>query len=155
CLENTHNRGGGRVHPIESIAAISEWARSEGLAMHLDGARLMNAVVATGIPAKEWAKHFDTVQMCFSKGLGAPVGSAIAGSAAMSRAGRRLRKVLGGSMRQAGIIAAGALYALNNNVERLAEDHENAQILARAIERTEGLRLESPPVETNLVWFQI
>jgi threonine aldolase len=154
ALENTHNRGGGRVHPFEEMAAISGWARAAGLAIHMDGARLWNAVVASGRPAAEWASLFDTVSVCFSKGLGAPVGSALAGTSETIRRAHRLRKLLGGGMRQAGVIAAGALYALENHVERLAEDHENAQILARAIEAAEGLRLESGPVETNLVWFE-
>jgi threonine aldolase len=155
CLENTHNRGGGRVQPIEQVGEISAWARARGLAMHLDGARLMNAVVATGIPAHEWARHFDTVSICFSKGLGAPVGSALAGPGDLIRKAHRLRKVFGGGMRQAGILAAAALHALEHHVERLAEDHANAQILARAVEETEGLRLESGPVETNLVWIAV
>src|SRR4051794_4255719 len=155
CLENTHNRGGGRVYSIAQVAAISAWARAHALAMHLDGARLMNAVVASGVPAAEWGRHFDTVSICFSKGLGAPVGSAIAGSAEAIRAAHRLRKVLGGGMRQAGVIAAGALYALEQHIDRLAEDHEHAQIQARAVEETEGLSLESGPVETNLVWFTL
>ena len=155
CLENTHNRGGGRVHPITAIAEIAGWARAHGLAMHLDGARLMNAVVASGIAAAEWARYFDTVSICFSKGLGAPVGSALAGSADAIHEAHRLRKVLGGGMRQAGIIAAGALHALEHHVDRLAEDHANAQILARAVEETAGLALESGPVETNLVWIAV
>jgi threonine aldolase len=155
CLENTHNRGGGRVQPISEVEAISAWARTNGLSLHLDGARLMNAVVASGIPAAEWGRHFDTISICFSKGLGAPVGSALAGPAGLIRAGHRLRKVLGGGMRQAGVIAAAALYALDHHVERLADDHENAQILARAVEQTEGLSLESGPVESNLVWIAV
>lgn len=155
CLENTHNRGGGRVAPLADVAAIASWARERGLAMHLDGARLWNAVVASGISATEWARHFDTVSVCFSKGLGAPIGSAIAGSAATIRQAHRLRKVLGGGMRQVGIIAAGALYALENHVDRLAEDHAHAQLLADAIAQTEGLSLESGPVETNLVWVRV
>ena len=154
-LENTHNRGGGRIHPIESVARVSAWARKNGLAVHLDGARLMNAVVASGIPAAEWGMHFDTVSICFSKGLGTPVGSAIAGTAEAIRKAHRLRKVLGGGMRQAGILAAAALYALENNIARLAEDHAHAQILARAVEATPGLGLESGPVETNLVWVKV
>jgi threonine aldolase len=129
-LENTHNRGGGRIQPIESVAAIARWAHEHRLAMHLDGARLMNAVVATGTPAHEWARHFDTVSICYSKGLGAPVGSALAGSGEAIREARKLRKLMGGAMRQAGVIAAAALHALENHVERLAEDHANAQILA-------------------------
>jgi threonine aldolase len=155
CLENTHNRAGGRVHPIESVAAISRWAHSNEIAMHLDGARLMNAVVASGRPASEWARHFDTVSICFSKGLGAPVGSALAGSHEHIHQARRLRKLFGGGMRQAGIIAAGALYGLENHVERLRDDHENAQILADAFAGTEGFALESGPVETNLVWVKV
>lgn len=154
-LENTQNRGGGRVHPLESVAEISAWARSNGLAMHLDGARIMNAVVASGVAAREWARHFDTLSVCFSKGLGAPVGSALAGSGDLIRKAHRLRKAFGGGMRQAGIIAAGALFALENHVERLAEDHANAQILALAVEQTDGLSLESGPVETNLVWVAV
>jgi len=155
CLENTHNRGGGRVHPIESIAAIARWAHGHRLTMHLDGARLMNAVVASGVPAEEWSRYFDTVSICFSKGLGAPVGSALAGTIEAIREARKLRKLMGGGMRQAGVIAAAALYALENHVERLAEDHANAQILAAAASETEGLRLESGPVETNLVWIDV
>jgi threonine aldolase len=155
CLENTRNRRGGKVHPITAIAEISGWARAHGLGMHLDGARLMNAVVATGIPAAEWARYFDTVSICFSKGLGAPIGSAIAGTSDAIIEAHRLRKMLGGGMRQAGIVAAGALYALENHVERLAEDHENARLLARSVERTPGLALESGAVETNLVWIAV
>jgi threonine aldolase len=154
-LENTHNRGGGRVHPLDQVEAISAWARGRGLAMHLDGARLMNAVVASGVPAHEWGRHFDTVSICYSKGLGAPVGSALAGSAELIRKAHRLRKVFGGGMRQAGILAAAALHALDHHVERLAEDHAHAQVLARAVEETDGLRLESGPVETNLVWIAV
>ena len=155
CLENTHNRGGGKVHPITSIAEIAGWARAHGLAMHLDGARLMNAVIASGIPAAEWARYFDTASICFSKGLGAPVGSALVGSNDAIHEAHRLRKVLGGGMRQAGIIAAGALHALENHVDRLAEDHQNARLLAKAVEETPGLSLESGSVETNLVWIAV
>jgi len=154
-LENTHNRGGGRIQSFESIAAIRHWAREHQLAMHLDGARLMNAVVASGKPAREWAQHFDTVSLCYSKGLGAPIGSALAGSAEAIRRARQLRKVFGGAMRQVGVIAAAALYALENNVERLADDHVNAQVLAEAFRTTEGFSLESGPVETNLVWVAV
>lgn len=155
CLENTHNRAGGRIHPIASIAEIARWARERELAMHLDGARLMNAVVASGIEAHEWARYFDTVSICFSKGLGAPIGSALAGSSEAIRRARRLRKLFGGGMRQVGIIAAGALYALEHHVERLNEDHATAQILADAFTDTEGFALESGPVETNLVWVTV
>jgi threonine aldolase len=155
CLENTHNRGGGRIHPITSIAEIARWAREHNLAMHLDGARLMNAVVGSGILAHEWARYFDTVSICFSKGLGAPIGSAVAGSSDAINDAWRLRKLLGGGMRQVGVIAAAALYALENHVHRLSEDHANAQILANAFASTEGFALESGPVETNLVWVTV
>src|SRR5207249_9441207 len=121
ALENTHNRGGGRIYPIEKIEAISQWAWKNGLVMHLDGGRLWNAIVATGIPAKEWGKHFDTVSVCFSKGLGAPVGSALAGPADFITRARRYRKVFGGAMRQAGVLAAAALYALDHHIDRSAE----------------------------------
>jgi threonine aldolase len=155
CLENTHNRAGGRVHPLESIAAIGRWAHGHNLLMHLDGARLMNAVVASGRPAREWAKHFDTVSICFSKGLGAPVGSALAGSGEAIRKARRLRKLFGGGMRQAGILAAAALYALDHHVDRMADDHAHARLLAEAFESTDGFAMESGPVETNLVWVSV
>jgi threonine aldolase len=155
ALENTHNRGGGRIYPIEKIEAISQWAWKHGLIMHLDGARLWNAIVATGIPAKEWAKHFDTVSVCFSKGLGAPVGSALAGPKAVIAKARRTRKLFGGGMRQAGILAAACLYAMEHNVARLADDHRNAQIIAQAVADTPGLTLEPAEVDTNLIWFKI
>jgi len=155
CLENTHNSGGGTIYPMDKIQAISRWAREHHLALHLDGARLWNAVVATGIAAKEWARHFDSVSVCFSKGLGAPVGSALAGPKAFVAKARRIRKLLGGGMRQAGILAAAVLYALDHHVERLAEDHENAQILAQALADIPGVRLTPPKVETNLIWFEV
>jgi len=155
ALENTHNRGGGRIYPIEKIQAISEWAHKNGLIMHLDGARLWNAVVATGIPAREWAGHFDTVSVCFSKGLGAPIGSALCGPRDFIARARRVRKLFGGGMRQAGMAAAGALFALENHVERLADDHRNAQVIAQAVADTPGLRLDPTEVETNLIFFHV
>src|SRR5262245_28972489 len=155
CLENTHNRGGGRIYPLEKIEAISSWARRNGLILHLDGARLWNAVVATGIPAAAWAQHFDSVSVCFSKGLGAPIGSALAGPRDFVARARRARKLFGGGMRQVGMAAAGALYALENHVERLSEDHRNAQVIAQAITDAPGLSLEAPEVDTNLIWFQV
>ena len=155
CLENTHNRGGGRVYLLEKIQAISAWARANALATHLDGARLWNAIVATGIPAKTWADEFDSVSVCFSKGLGAPVGSALVGPKEFITRARRIRKLFGGGMRQAGVIAAAALYAVENNIERLADDHRNAQVIAEAIRDCPGLRLVPERVETNLVWFEV
>lgn len=155
ALENTHNRRGGRVYPLDTLEAITGWAHKHGLLTHLDGARLWNAVVASGIPATRWCKSFDSVSVCFSKGLGAPVGSALAGPRAFVAQARRIRKMFGGGMRQAGVLAAAALYALDHHVERLADDHRNAQVIAEAITATSGLRLDPPRVETNLVWFEV
>jgi threonine aldolase len=155
CLENTHNRGAGRVQPYDSVVEICGWAADNGLARHLDGARLFNAVVATGISAADWAGHFDTISVCFSKGLGAPVGSALVGPGDLIRQARRHRKALGGGMRQAGIIAAGALYALEHNIDRLDEDHQNARLLAEAIRNTPGLKLDPEIVDTNIVIFEV
>jgi threonine aldolase len=155
CLENTHNRGAGRIQPHKNVVEICAWARENGLRAHLDGARLFNAVAATKIPAIEWARHFDTVSVCFSKGLGAPVGSALAGPREMMKEARRHRKLFGGGMRQAGIIAAGALFALEHHRDRLVEDHANAQILAAAVRETEGLTLQPDEVDTNIVIFRV
>jgi threonine aldolase len=155
CLENTHNRGGGSVYPLETVKAISGWARSNGLAMHLDGARIWNAMVAAGVPAAEWGKQFDTIAVCFSKGLGAPVGSMLLGPKDLITQGRRIRKLFGGGMRQAGYLAACCLYALEHHVDRLAEDHAHAWILAEAVADVPGLRLVPPRVETNLVWLEV
>ncbi len=155
CLENTHNRGGGRIMPYQDVAAICGWARQHGLATHLDGARFFNAVVASGIAADTWAQHFDTVSICFSKGLGAPVGSALVGTQDRIHEMRRHRKLLGGGMRQSGIIAAGALHALQHHVDRLAEDHQAAQVLAEAVRKSPGLVLEPDQVDTNIVIFRV
>ncbi len=155
CLENTHNRGAGRVLPYDGVVEICDWAKANGLRTHLDGARLFNAEASSGIDVKQWAQHFDTVSVCFSKGLGAPVGSALAGTREMIALARRHRKLFGGGMRQAGIIAAGALYALANHRERLKEDHENARILAAAIEATNGLTLSTSQIDSNIVYFDI
>ncbi len=154
-LENTHNRGGGRIQPYDTAEAVCRWAHRNGLATHLDGARLFNAAVATGIEPARWTQHFDTVSVCFSKGLGAPVGSALAGSRDLIREAHRHRKVLGGGMRQAGVIAAAALYALEHHVERLAEDHANARRLAGGIHKVEGLEIDPEEVDTNLVFFRV
>ena len=154
-VENTHNRGGGSVWPIDAIAAIRAVADEFGLHMHLDGARLMNACVASGQRAPDYTRYFDTVSICFSKGLGAPVGSAVAGSADTIRRIHRFRKMFGGGMRQAGIIAAGALYALEHNIDRLAEDHANARMLAEATADMPGLSIDPAEVETNIVYFDL
>jgi threonine aldolase len=154
-IENTHNRGGGRIQPPDAVDGITRWARENGLVAHLDGARLWNAAAATGIPADRWARPFDTISVCFSKGLGAPVGSALAGPRDLMDAARRHRKLFGGGMRQAGLIAAGALYALDHHQERLAEDHEHAQILAKSIRSAEGLSLHPDQVDTNILIFRV
>ncbi len=151
CIENTHNRGGGSIWPLEQIASIGELARRVGLRMHMDGARLWNAAAASGIAEKEYAGHFDSVNVCFSKGLGAPVGSALAGSKEFIVRARRFRKQFGGGMRQAGIIAAGALYALENHRGRIVEDHRNARLLAEGLAQIPGIDLDPAWVQTNMV----
>ena len=153
CVENTHNRGGGSVWPIENIADVSKTARYYGLKLHLDGARIWNATAATGISEREYAGYFDSVSVCFSKGLGAPVGSCLAGSREFTERARRFRKMFGGGMRQAGIIAAGALYALENHRARLVEDHANARAFAEGILDLPGLELDLSTVETNIIRF--
>src|SRR5262245_33392932 len=155
CLENTHNRGGGTVYSLDAVGAISRWARLNGLAMHLDGARIWNAMVRTGVPANKWAEMFDTVSVCFSKGLGTPVGSMLLGPGDWIAQARRIRKLFGGAMRQVGYLAAACQYALDHHIDRLAEDHENAQIIAKAVSEVPGLKLTPPEVETNLVWFEV
>lgn len=152
-LENTHNASGGRVFPFDALEAAAAAAREAGLRVHLDGARLFNAVVASGIPADRWSAPFDTVAFCFSKGLGAPVGSVLCGPAEAIERARRLRKQLGGGMRQAGVLAAAALYALEHNVERLAEDHANARRLGQGLEKL-GIPVQPAP-ETNMVMFRV
>jgi threonine aldolase len=154
CLENTHNRGGGRIYPLEEIRKIGVVCRERDLALHLDGARLWNASVALGKPEAELVSDFDSVSVCFSKGLGAPVGSALAGSKAFIQRARHFRKMFGGGMRQAGIIAAGALYALENHRERLAEDHANARLLAEGLSQVEGIEVDLDSVQTNIIVFQ-
>lgn len=155
CLENTHNRGGGTVYSHEAVTAIAAWARRHHLAMHLDGARIWNAIVKTGISAAQWGHAFDTIAVCFSKGLGAPVGSMLVGPRDLIAHGRRIRKLFGGAMRQVGYLAAACHYALDHHIERLADDHANAQILAQAVATVPGLQLTPPEVETNLVWFEV
>jgi threonine aldolase len=154
-LENTHNRGGGRVFPQRDVIAIAEAAHARGLRVHLDGARLLNAAVASGRPAVELAAPVDSTSICLSKGLGAPVGSVLAGSRELIDRALRLRKMFGGGMRQAGILAAAGLYALEHNVARLAEDHANAALLGAGLAALPGLTLAQPAVETNIVVFDL
>ncbi len=153
-IENTHNVAGGTIHPLSNIKSIQELADEYGLFMHLDGARLWNASVATGISLDEYASYFDSVSVCFSKGLGAPIGSAIASTEGFIKEAFRVRKAWGGGMRQVGIIAAGALYAVKHNFERLSEDHENAKNLAEHISGLENVEVNLDNVHTNIVMFK-
>lgn len=153
CVENTHNRAGGTIVPLASLRELSAAARERGVRVHLDGARLWNASVASGIPIAEWAACADTVMMCFSKALGAPVGSILVGSSDVIRRARRLRKRWGGSMRQVGILAAACLHALDHHVARLAEDHARAKRLAAGFREAPGVRVSDP--ETNIVFVDL
>ncbi len=155
CLENTHNRAGGVIFPIEGIKRISALCGKRKIKLHIDGARLWNASVATGIALKEYAKHCDLVMLCFSKGLGCPVGSVLVGDKGFIERARRNRKMMGGGMRQAGILAAAGLYALQHNIKRLAEDHLRAKRLAEAISKIPALDIDLKSVQTNIVVFDI
>jgi threonine aldolase len=149
-LENTHNASGGRIWTLEEIVAVTETARELDLRLHLDGARLLNAAVATGVPAAEYGRHFDTVTLCLSKGLGCPLGALLAGSEELMRTGRRYKFLFGGAMRQAGIVAAAGVHALDHHVDRLADDHARARRLAEALAAA-GLPVNLEQVETNFV----
>ena len=153
-LENTHNSSGGRVWPLDEIAAVAETCRELDLRLHLDGARLMNAAVAQGVPAAEIGRHFDTVTLCLSKGLGCPLGALVAGSAERMREARRNKHLFGGAMRQAGIVAAAGVYALDHHVERLADDHARARRLAEGLAAA-GLPVDLDQVETNFVQLDV
>jgi threonine aldolase len=155
CVENTANMGGGHAWPLEQLARVATWARELGLKLHMDGARLFNATVARGYSPKDLGRHVDTIAVCFSKGLGCPMGAILVGSKEDIRRARRVRKLLGGALRQAGIVAAAAEYALDHHVERLAEDHANARQLAEIIAKIRGLRINVDAVETNLVFFDV
>jgi len=155
CLENTTNVGGGRAWPLDQLARVCGWAHENGLKTHLDGARFFNACVAKGYSAADAGKHFDTVSICFSKGLGCPMGSILVGSKDDIRKARRARKLFGGALRQAGIVAAAAVYAMEHNVERLSVDHDNAKLLASEIAQIEALSINVADVETNLVFFEV
>lgn len=155
CLENTHNFAGGRIVPMDNIEALRELALRRGIAMHLDGARLLNACVAQDLRPAKVAAAFDSVTLCFSKGLGAPVGSIVAGEAGFIRRCRRYRKMFGGAMRQAGILAAAARYAMDRHVARLAEDHANARRLAEGLAAHPHISLPRGMPDTNLVFFAV
>ncbi len=155
CLENTHNRGGGSIYPIGKMGEIYQLAKSRGLLVHLDGARLWNASVASGIQPYEYAQWADSVSVCLSKGLGAPIGSLVAGSKPFIDRVHRFRKMFGGGMRQAGIIAAAGVYALDHHIERLKEDHQNAKRLALGLKPLRGISIHPEHVETNIVIFDV
>jgi len=155
CLENTHNRCGGVIPPPEHFAEVAEVARRHGLPVHLDGARIFNASVARGLPVTAWVDYASSVQLCFSKGLSAPVGSAVAGGAAFVARVRQVRKMLGGGMRQAGVIAAAAIVGLTEMVARLSDDHANARLFAEGLARLPGIGLDLASVQTNIVIFTL
>lgn len=152
-VEQTANLGGGAVWPTDTLHAIADWAHARGMATHMDGARLMNAVVASGVPAHEMASGYDSVWLDFTKGLGAPVGAVLAGSHEFIGQAWRWKQRMGGAFRQGGIVAAACLYALDHNIDRLADDHANARTLARGLAQVPGITVEQP--ETNLVFFDV
>lgn len=154
-IENTHNRGGGSIWPLDQIKRVVAEGRKHNLRVHLDGARIWNASAKTGIAVADYAKHFDTISCCFSKGLGAPVGSAVCGNKDIITRVHRFRKMFGGTMRQSGILAAAALHALENHRSRLVEDHANAHRLAEGLASIPGLKVDLSEVETNMVFFDI
>jgi threonine aldolase len=156
CLENTHNAGGGTVYPLSTIERIREIASNQCIPMHLDGARLFNAVAATTLPPAAYAQHFETVSLCLSKGLGAPAGSLLCSNdPALIERARRFRRMYGGAMRQAGVLAAAGLYALEHHVARLTKDHENAKRLARKLQQIPAITISPQHVETNILIFDI
>ena len=155
CVEQTTNMGGGRVWPLEQVRAVLDVAAQYGLSTHLDGARLMNAVVASGVDAAAWAGPFDSAWLDFTKGLGAPVGACLAGSAAFIDEAWRWKQMLGGAMRQSGIVAAAGLHALDHHVDRLAEDHARARRLAEGLAQLPGVELDAATVDTNIVIFAV
>ncbi|MEN6642209.1 MAG: GntG family PLP-dependent aldolase [Armatimonadia bacterium] len=155
CLENTHNNCGGTCLSAAQTAAVAEVAHSHGTPLHIDGARLFNAAVALGVPARDLAAPADTVTFCFSKGLGAPVGSVVCGPADTIQRAREARKLFGGGMRQSGIIAAGCLYALDHNIDRLAEDHAHARQIAETLAECPGITIDLASVQTNIMYFDV
>jgi threonine aldolase len=155
CLENTHNRAGGTIYPLEDIKKVRELALEHNIRTHLDGARIFNAVVETGISLKEYAVNFDSVSFCFSKGLGAPVGSILCSDKETIEKAHKFRKILGGGMRQAGILAAAALYALDNNIERLKEDNKKARFFAEEISKLNNIEIDLSTVQSNIVIFKV
>jgi len=154
-VENTTNAGGGRPWPVEESDGVLEAARQNGLSVHLDGSRIFNASVALGLPSRRLGLGFDTVTLCLSKGLGCPVGALLAHGAELAHPVRRLKQLMGGAMRQSGILSAAGLYALDHHVERLAEDHHHARVLAEGLEELGQLVVEKIPLRTNMVYFEV
>jgi len=155
CVENTTNHGGGKAYPLDQMARVGRWAHQNKLKVHVDGARLFNACVAKDYSARDFVQHANSISICFSKGLGCPMGSILVGDADTVRKARRARKMFGGALRQAGMMAAAALYALDHNIERLEDDHDNARAFAEAISEIDGIRIDPAAVETNLVFFEL
>lgn len=155
CVENTHNASGGRVHAPATTVPLTRWAAEAGVRTHLDGARIWNAAAALGVAERELTEGFDTVSACFSKGLGAPVGSVVAGPVDVVREARRYRKLLGGGMRQAGILAAAALHAMDHHTARLVDDHRRARVFAETVNALGPARVDLDAVQTNLVYFEL
>ena len=153
CVEQTHNFGGGAVWPVEALDAVAACARARSVPLHMDGARLLNACTALGVSAATVAARVDSVWIDFTKGLGAPIGAVLAGTAAFIACARRYKQLFGGAMRQAGIAAAGCLYALDHHVDRLAEDHDNASRLARGLAEVDGIEVRTTAPDTNMVFF--
>ncbi|MCA9038858.1 MAG: aminotransferase class I/II-fold pyridoxal phosphate-dependent enzyme [Planctomycetaceae bacterium] len=155
CVENTANAGGGISYTLEHLHRVTKWGKDQGLKVHMDGARFFNAVVSQGYQPAEACKYIDTISLCFSKGLGCPMGSILVGSHEEIRKARRARKIMGGALRQSGMMAAAAHYALDHHVERLKEDHDNARLFADEISQIPGIKIDPTNVETNLAFFEI
>jgi threonine aldolase len=155
CVENTTNHGGGRAWPLAQMARVGNWAHDHGLKVHVDGARIFNAAIAGGYSVKDFVRYADSVSICFSKGLGCPMGSILVGDSATIYRARRARKIFGGALRQAGMMAAAAIYALEHHIDRLQEDHDNARAFAESISSIDGIRINVENVESNLVFFEV
>jgi len=155
CIENTHNRGGGTIYPLNVVKEISQLAKKHKIPLHMDGARLLNATVACGVDPVEYTRYVDSVILCLSKGLGAPIGSMVAGTKEFIEKVRRYRKMYGGGMRQVGFLAAAGIYALDHHVERLVDDHRRAKELATALQKIPGVKIDAERVQTNIIYFEI
>jgi len=155
CVEQTHNFGGGAIWLLDELRVVSDYVRKQNMLLHMDGARLLNACVATGVPAADFSATVDSVWIDFTKGLGAPIGAVLAGTKDLLHEARRYKQLFGGAMRQAGIAAAGCLYAMDHHVDRLVDDHEHARLLARGLLTVDGIHVHTPKPETNMVFFDV